>query len=205
MSEPIINMALAPIHDVRARVEVTSLTLWRSWLSKHHAQRLSVWVVTWKKGHDFHVPYGDIRDEALCFGWIDSVPKKLDQTRSMLLLSPRKIKSGWSAVNKARIADLIAQGRMMEPGYAKIKAAKNDSSWDLLDDAHALIVPADLQQALIQNARAQEAFSAFSPSSRRGILEWIATAKTPQTRQRRIHEAVSLAEIGIRANHPKQK
>jgi uncharacterized protein YdeI (YjbR/CyaY-like superfamily) len=198
-------MVSNPTHHDRALVEVTSLAHWHSWLLQHHTQMQSVWVVTWKKGHDFHVPYGDIRDEALCFGWIDSVPKKLDQARSMLLLSPRKIKSGWSAVNKARIAALIAQGRMMKPGYAKIRAAKEDGSWHLLDDSHSLIVPADLQQALMQNALAHQAFAAFPPSSRRGILEWIAMAKTPQTRQRRIQETVSLAEIGIRANQPKKK
>ncbi len=162
-------------------------------------------MVTWKKGRGPHVPYGDIRDEALCFGWIDSRPAKLDEDRSMILLSPRKPGSGWSGVNKARVAVLEAEGRMAAPGRAKVEAARRDGSWVALDTASALTIPSDLARALGEYPRAAERFAAFPPSARRGILEWIAAGRRPETRARRIAETASLAARGIRANHPAVK
>ncbi|MBL0899668.1 MAG: YdeI/OmpD-associated family protein [Reyranella sp.] len=191
--------------DRLARVEVVSRAQWRAWLSRHHGQTESVWVVTWKKGRGPHVPYGDIRDEALCFGWIDSRPARLDEDRSMILLSPRKPGSGWSGVNKARVAVLEAEGRMAAPGHAKVEAARRDGSWVALDTASALTIPSDLARALGEYPRAAERFAAFPPSARRGILEWIAAAKRPETRARRIAETASLAARGVRANHPAGK
>ena len=162
-------------------------------------------MVTWKKGRGPHVPYGDIRDEALCFGWIDSRPARLDENRSMILLSPRKPGSGWSGVNKARVAVLEAEGRMAAPGRARVEAARRDGSWVALDTASALTIPSDLAGALGEHPPAAERFAAFPPSARRGILEWIAAAKRPETRDRRIAKTASLAARGIRANHPARK
>lgn len=191
--------------DRLARVDVTSRAQWRAWLGRHHGQGESVWVVTWKKGRGPHVPYGDIRDEALCFGWIDSRPAKLDEDRSMLLLSPRRAGSAWSGVNKARVAALEAEGRMAAPGRARVEAAKRDGTWTALDTATALAVPPDLARALRRHPPAAERFAAFPPSARRGILEWIAAARRPETRARRIEETASLAARGVRANHPRRK
>jgi uncharacterized protein YdeI (YjbR/CyaY-like superfamily) len=191
--------------DRLARIEVTGRSQWRAWLRRHHGQTESIWVVTWKKGRGPHVPYGDIRDEALCFGWIDSRPARLDEDRSMILLSPRKPGSGWSGVNKARVAVLEAEGRMAAPGRAKVEAARRDGSWVALDTASALTIPSDLARALGEYPRAAERFAAFPPSARRGILEWIAAAKRPETRARRIAETASLAARGVRANHPAVK
>jgi uncharacterized protein YdeI (YjbR/CyaY-like superfamily) len=195
------DRAMASENDLQ-RLEVRNSAEWRDWLCKHHQQSGSIWVVTWKKGRGPYVPYGDLRDEALCFGWIDSRPAKLDAARSMLLMSPRKPGSGWSDVNKKRIEALEASGRMADPGRAKMLAACKDGSWHALDAAHALVIPNDLTAALAQHPSAAERFAGFPPSARRGILEWIAVAKLAETRARRVAETARLAAQGIRANHP---
>ena len=157
--------------------------------------------MTFKKGRGPYVPYGDIRDEALCFGWIDSRPAKLDAERTMVMVSPRRAGSGWSAINKARIAMLIDAGLMAGPGLAKIAAAEADGSWTRLDTIES--VPADLRAALDRNAEAARQYMYFAPSARRGIQEWIAAAKRPDTRSRRIDETVRPAEHGLKANFPR--
>jgi uncharacterized protein YdeI (YjbR/CyaY-like superfamily) len=187
------------------RIEIASLEQWRSWLAANHRQTQSIWVVTWKKASGGpHVPYGDIRDEALCWGWIDSRPAKLDASRSMLLLSPRRPGSGWSAVNKGRIEVLRKSGRLAAAGLAAIERAKADGAWDILNGVETLEPPADVAAALAK-ARATARFEAFAPSSRRAILEWIALAKRPETRARRVAEAARLAALGLRANFPEAR
>ncbi len=188
------------------RVEAASLDEWRAWLAAYHGQRDSIWLVRWKKGRGPHLAYGDVVDEALCWGWIDSLPRKLDADRSMLLLSPRKKGSAWSAVNKAKVERLMAAGRMQVAGLAKIAAAKADGSWDRLNAVETLAVPDDL--AAVLTAVGEDAvrnFAAFSPSSRRGILEWIQQAQRPETRARRMAETARLAALGLRANFQEAK
>jgi uncharacterized protein YdeI (YjbR/CyaY-like superfamily) len=141
-------------------------------------------------------------DEALCFGWIDSLPRRLDADRSMLLLSPRKPGSGWSKVNKDKVARLTADGRMAPAGLAKVEAAKADGSWARLDAVDALAEPDDLVAALDADPAARANFDAFPRSSRRGILEWIVNAKRPETRAARIATTVALASENRKANHP---
>lgn len=187
------------------RVEVASREEWRSWLAANHAQSESVWVVTWKKSSSGpYVPYGDIRDEALCWGWIDSLRRTIDEDRTRLLLSSRRPGSRWSAINRERIAALLEAGLMQPPGLALIEAAKIDGTWDALDEVETLVEPEDLARAL-QQAGTRARWDAFSPSSRRGILEWIFTAKRPETRARRIAETARLAGLGLRANFPEAK
>ncbi len=187
------------------KVEIKSRKALRAWFEKNHARTESVWVVTYKKAEGaVHVPYGDVRDEALCFGWVDSRIAKLDDARSMLLVSPRKSKSGWSAVNKARIAALIAEGRMTDAGLSLIEAAKKDGSWTKLDGVETLAPPADLLGAFRRHAGAKAFWEAFPPSTRRGILEWIDAAKTAPTRAKRVEETARLAAANIRANTPRQ-
>lgn len=189
--------------DQLERVTVASRAEWREWLHLNHAQSQSIWLVRFKKAAgQRYVPYSDIVDEALCFGWIDSLPRKLDELRPMLLLSPRKPGSAWSKINKDKVARLIEQGLMTAAGVEKIDQAKADGSWDALNAVDALIIPDDLQAALACNAPAHQYFGRFPPSSRRGILEWIASAKQAGTRARRIAETVRLAERNLKANHP---
>jgi uncharacterized protein YdeI (YjbR/CyaY-like superfamily) len=174
------------------RIPIESVEDWRRWLQAHADSHGSVWLVTWKKGLGPHVPYGDLVDEALCFGWIDSLPRRLDDKRTMLLMSPRRAGRGWSAVNKGKITRLVGEGRMTDRGLEAIARAKRDGSWTLLDRASALIVSDDLAAALDRHdARAN--FDAFPPSTRRGILEWIDQARRSETRHRRIEATAAAA------------
>lgn len=182
------------------RVEVRSRAELRAWLTANHGQSDSIWLVTYKKPSPFHLPYGDIVDEVLCFGWIDSQPRLLDETRSMVRLSPRKQKSGWSKVNKDRIERLIAQGLIAAPGLAKIEQAKANGTWTLIDAATADTIPPDLAEAFARHPGAEQNFMSFPPSTRRATLEWITIARRPETRAARIEDTASLAAKGERAN-----
>ena len=182
------------------RVEVTSRDALRQWLKANHQRPDSIWLVTWKKPSPRHVPYDAIVEEALCFGWIDSQPRSLDDDRTMVRLSPRKPTSGWSAINKRRVEHLIASGRMADSGMAAIEVAKRNGAWTVLDDAHALEPPPELVTAFERHPGARDQFLAFPPSARRAILEWIALAKREETRAARIEETARLAARGERAN-----
>jgi uncharacterized protein YdeI (YjbR/CyaY-like superfamily) len=120
-------------------------------------------------------------EEGLCFGWVDSKPDKLDALRTMLYFAPRKVGSAWSRPNKQRIERLLAVGQMHPAGQAKIDAARADGSWTLLDAVEDLVIPADLGAALDRPPEARQPFEAFPRSAKRGILEWIAQAKRPET------------------------
>ncbi|MEM8601362.1 MAG: YdeI/OmpD-associated family protein [Bacteroidota bacterium] len=189
--------------DSAERVEVTSRAAWRAWLGAHHAQPDGVWLVTYKKHTGTHyLDYDSIVEEALCFGWIDSLPRKLDAERTMLYVSPRKPKSIWSRLNKARVVALEDAGLMTGVGRAKIEAAKADGSWAIYDSVEDVIVPKDLRFALDDEPDAAVQFEAFSPSSKKGVLWWIKSAKRDATRTRRIAETVRLAKLGVVANTP---
>jgi uncharacterized protein YdeI (YjbR/CyaY-like superfamily) len=178
---------------------------WRAWLEQHHTQTEGVWLVSYKKGTGkARFDYDEAVEEALCFGWIDSKPNKLDDERSMLWFAPRKVGTGWSRPNKQRIAKLIEAGLIMPAGLAKIEAAKQDGTWTALDAIENLEMPADLAQALTANPIADQYFQAFPRSVKRGILEWISTAKKPETRAKRVEETARLAAQNIRANQWRQ-
>lgn len=187
------------------RVQIESRAEWRAWLAANHESAESIWLVTFKKGSGRpYVPYDDVVEEAICFGWVDSLPRKLDEERTMLLLSPRKPGSAWSKANKERAERMNAAGKMKPAGLTKIEQSKEDGSWTFLDDVEALVVPEDLSAALEGHENAGENFAAFPPSSKRGILEWIKQAKKPETRGKRIRETAELASRNVRANHYRQ-
>ncbi len=186
------------------RVEPADRAAWRAWLSAHHARREPVWVVI-RKGAAGGLDAAAVAEEALCHGWIDSLPRKLDATRWMLLVSPRKPRSPWSRVNKARIGRLRESGWMTQAGEARIAAAIADGSWDSYEIAESMEEPPDLRAALAGVAGAAGAWATFPPSARKGILWWIASARTPQTRARRLAETARLAALGLRANHPESR
>ena len=179
------------------KVEVPSAdALWR-WLKAHHGQPESVWFVHYKKHvTDKYLPMDDLIEALLCWGWIDSLPRKLDADRTMTLCAPRRAGSAWSAVNKRKVARLIAQGRMQPPGQARIDSALADGSWTFLDDVDALIQPDDLRAALAAVPGAQAGFDAFPRSTRRGVLEWIKTAKKSDTRNARLDKTAQAAAQG---------
>lgn len=183
------------------RVQVESREAWRDWLTANHTRSAGVWLVTFKKHtRNKYLSNDDIVEEALCFGWIDSLPRKLDEDRTMLWLAPRQPGSGWSKLNKERVERMIAAGLMTPAGLEKIEAARQDGSWNALDAIEALEIPPDLGAALDAYPAAREYFEAFPRSAKRGILEWIANAKRPDTRARRIAETARLAQENQRAN-----
>lgn len=174
---------------------------WRKWLKQNHTRTEGVWLISYKKDTGKpRVEYDEAVEEALCFGWIDSKPNKLDEERALLWFAPRKAGTGWSKINKARAEKMIAARRMTPAGLAKIEAAKQDGSWQALDAIEALEVPPDLAAALSANPIAQQHFDAFPRSVKRGILEWIANARKSETRAKRIEETARLAADNIRAN-----
>ncbi len=192
---------IAPPNSVHPKTRAE----WRAWLSRHHQRKAGVWLVTYKKDTGMpRIGYEDAVEEALCFGWVDSKPAKLDEERSMLYFAPRKPGSGWSEINKRRVERLIAVGLMMPEGLAKVEAARRDGSWSRLDSVEALEIPKDLAQALRAYPHAEQNFQAFPRSVKRSILEWILNAKRPETRAKRIAETARLAEMNIRANQWRQ-
>lgn len=173
---------------------------WREWLAENHDKSAGVWFVYFKKqAGKPRVSYTEAVEEALCFGWIDSLPRKLDDERSKLLFTPRKRKSVWSKLNKERIEKLIKNGLMTETGLAKIEAAKKDGSWNTLDASDNLEIPTDLAKEFRANKAAAENFEAFPASVKRGILYWITSAKRDETRKNRVEKTVRMAAKNKRA------
>ena len=174
---------------------------WRQWLGANHACAEGVWLITFKKATGKpRIEYDEAVEEALCFGWVDSKPNKLDDERSLLWFAPRKPGTGWSRPNKQRVEKLRATGRMHPAGQAKIDMAVRDGSWSALDGIEDLEIPVDLAAACANYQQAATNFAAFPRSVKRGILEWISTAKTAETRSKRIEATARLAQENQRAN-----
>jgi uncharacterized protein YdeI (YjbR/CyaY-like superfamily) len=168
----------------------------RAWLEHNHASSPGVNLAIGKKGgHTTALTYDDAVEEALCFGWIDSTARRLDDDRYTVLFTPRKRGGTWARTNKARVERLIAEGRMTPAGIAVIEAAKADGSWTALDDAEDLVVPGDLANAL-DAAAARKRFDALPASARQMALYWISTAKRDATRAERVSATVSAALEG---------
>lgn len=176
---------------------------WRAWLADHGRTEREVWLVIHHKDSGTpSVRYHEAIEHALCFGWIDSHARKHDEHSSRLRFTPRSPRGTWSRVNRERAADLIERGLMTEHGQAMIDLAKATGTWQVVPDDDVAAVPDDLCGPLERDATAGANFHRFPPSSKRLILEWIASAKKPQTRQRRIARTVELAALNLRANHP---
>jgi uncharacterized protein YdeI (YjbR/CyaY-like superfamily) len=171
---------------------------WRNWLSEHYNGEAGVWLIFYKK--DTHKPtidYEDAVEEALCFGWIDSIIKKIDEARYVRKFTPRKDKSRWSALNRKRANKMIKEGRMTDIGFAKIKTAKKKGLWE--KDGRPQIsfdVPPKLAKALAQNKKAKENFDKLTSSYRKQYIGWIVVAKRAETKKRRIEESIALLEKG---------
>jgi uncharacterized protein YdeI (YjbR/CyaY-like superfamily) len=171
----------------------------RAWLESNHASSPGVRLAVGKKGNGVTaLTYDEAVEEGLCFGWIDSTTRRLDEDRFAVSFTPRKPKSTWARSNKIRVARLIAEGRMTPAGLAAIEVAKANGSWTSLDDIEALVVPEDLATALAAAPVAEAGFAAMSASARRLALHWISSAKRPETRARRIAETVAAAIEGRR-------
>ena len=168
---------------------------WREWLQDNHDKKQSVWLIYYKKKSNIPtVIYSEAVDEALCFGWIDSKSKPIDEHKFMQFFSRRKPNSVWSRVNKEKIERLTNEGLMTKAGYEIIEIAKQNGSWTILDEAEALIIPDDLDKELQKRKNAKEYFLSLSRSDKRNILQWLVLAKRQETREKRIAEIVELAD-----------
>ena len=180
----------------------SSRQAWREWLQANHAKKQAVWLIYYKKKSNLPtVIYSDAVDEALCFGWIDSKAKPIDEEKYMLFFTKRKPKSIWSRINKEKIERLTKEGLMTKAGFEIIEIAKQNGSWTILDESEALIVPEDLDNAFQKSVSAKDYFSSLSRSDKRNILQWLVLAKRQETREKRITEIIELAEQKLK---PKQ-
>jgi uncharacterized protein YdeI (YjbR/CyaY-like superfamily) len=178
-------------------VEVADRAQWRAWLRDHCDATDEVWLVI-QRGTGGGIRHDEAVEEALCFGWIDSLARTRDAESWCQRFTPRNPRGAWSKVNRELVERLTAQGRMTPRGQAAVDLAKRTGTWSLLADAQDGVVPADLREQLATDGVAAVLFDAFAPSARRAILEWIARAKRPETRRRRIARTVECAARNVR-------
>ena len=173
------------------RVRPKSRTAWRDWLEKNHASSTGVWLVYAKKHSRLpSLTYNDAVEEALCFGWIDSKINPIDDRFYRQIFTPRKLRSAWSALNKRRVARLLAAGLMRPAGLVVVKAAKSSGTWDATTHIEELTVPPDLEKAIKANPDASRHWVSYSASRRKGVLYRLAGAKRPDTRARYLQEII---------------
>jgi uncharacterized protein YdeI (YjbR/CyaY-like superfamily) len=167
---------------------------WRAWLRDNCQTADEVWlVIQHASSATPSVRHDEAIEEALCFGWIDSLARKRDAESRYQRFTPRNPRSAWSKVNRELVERLTAQGLMTPHGQAAVDLAKRTGTWSMLADAQDGVVPDDLRERLAADEAAARHFDAFSRSTKRAILEWIARAKRPETRQRRIARTVESA------------
>lgn len=175
---------------------------WRQWLLENHNKKQSIWLVHYnKKSNMPSVSWSDAVDEALCFGWIDSTRKSLDNDMFIQFFTKRKPTSVWSKINKEKIERLKQEGLLMPAGLESISIAQHNGTWNILDDVEELEISEDLEMEFNTREGSKEYFLSLSKSVRKSMLQWIKLAKRPETRQKRIVELVEHANRKIR---PKQ-
>ncbi len=174
-------------------LEVRSRQKWRVWLQRHHGSESEVWLVFYKRhtGTD-GIRYDDAVEEALCFGWIDSIVRRLDDDRYARKFTPRRANSRWSTTNRRRYADLEARGLLAGPGLERAPTGRSGDA----PRPSASVLPPHIEKRLRANARAWKHFKELAPSYRRAYVGWIDSAKRPETRERRLREAVRLLAAG---------
>ncbi|MCG6884657.1 MAG: YdeI/OmpD-associated family protein [Silicimonas sp.] len=177
------------------QVEVRDLAALRDWLKKHHADCGSVWLVTFKKAHPDYLPFGEVVEELMCWGWVDSSVRTVDDLRVKHLISPRNPASAWSAANKRIVEAMRAAGRMQPSGEALIAAAKKNGMWSFLDDVERLEVPEDLAVALGAD---RDTWEGWSRSVKRAWLEKIKRAKTEVTREKHVARCADAVRRNLR-------
>jgi uncharacterized protein YdeI (YjbR/CyaY-like superfamily) len=180
MAESLITL------DLRTRDQ------WHRWLASHHASSPGVWLVRHKQHAGVEsMPYEDVVNMALCFGWIDSLIKRLDDDRYAIKVTPRKPTSRWSDVNRRRWNELKAAGLLAAPGLAAAPTANRYAPRPRIPQ-----LPAYIAKAIKTNLKAWQHFQSLAPTYRRDFVVWIHTAKRPETRERRIRESIELLSAG---------
>ncbi len=167
---------------------------WRAWLERHHATAQEVWLIHYKKHTDKPgLTYEEAVEEALCFGWIDGVLKRIDDEKHIIRYSPRRKNSIWSERNKARVRKLMRGRRMTKTGLDMVREAKDSGQWDAAaqrEDRQS--VPAELKEALAGNQAARDSFAKLAPSRRTQFVWWVSSARKEQTRRGRAAKAIQL-------------
>src|SRR5262245_5210079 len=177
--------------EIRKTLYVTSREEWRAWLTEHYQSETEVWLIYYKKhtGRP-RITYDDAVEEALCFGWIDSIGKRMDDEKFAQKFTPRRDGAKWSALNKLRVRKLIREGRMTEAGLAKIDLVLLGEEAQAKQGKGDVDIPLFVKQGLMANVKAWENFQNLAPSHRRNYIRWIMDAKKKETRERRLREAV---------------
>jgi len=173
---------------------------WRRWLQRNHDKSTEIWILTYKKHTGKTcVSYEDALEEALCYGWIDSRMRRIDDERHTWRFAPRKPNSIWSLSNRKRTERLIGEGRMADSGMAKVDAAKRSGEWDkAYAPSKPPRMPMDLRNALMKDDLAWKNFQAFAKSYRTTYIYWVSAAKREETRRKRIREVVRRARRNIK-------
>ena len=182
-------------------VEAKNRTEWRTWLSKHHDKEIEIWLIYYKKGTGVEsIDYNSSVEEALCYGWVDSLIKKIDDRKYARKFTPRKDDSKWSPSNIKRIKKLIKEGSMTEVGLQKVEAAKQSGKWNepVQSPELSFEMHPEFAEALKKNTKAKETFDNLASTYQKQYLGWIEVAKRPMTRQKRIKESIRLLEKGER-------
>lgn len=186
-------------------IEVQNREEWRAWLSANQDRIEEIWLVFFKEGSGKRsVDYESSVEEALCFGWVDSIIKKIDETSYARKFTPRKPESRWSPTNIARVEKMLREGRMSERGLALVESAKRSGAWDnpTSKPVFDLSMPPEFEAALAENPAARAAYESLPWSHKKEYLMWIITAKRDETRARRIDESIRLLsenkKLGLR-------
>ncbi len=173
-------------------IDVRTGGKWRQWLETHHETSPGIWLTFYKKHTGTRsIPYGSAVEEAICFGWVDSIVKRLDEDRYLLKFTPRKPDSKWSDTNRKRYANLESRGLLVPAG---LRRPPTDKRYAALPKVPAL--PAYIEQAFKTNPKAWKFFKELAPSYRRSYVGWIVTAKRPETREKRMSEAIRVLAAG---------
>jgi uncharacterized protein YdeI (YjbR/CyaY-like superfamily) len=174
------------------QLEVRTREQWRQWLADHHASSPGIWIVRCKQHTGIpSMAYEDLVREALCFGWIDSLVRRLDENRYVIKVTPRRLTSKWSELNRKRWEELKAAGLLAAPGLAASPTANRYAPKPKIAE-----LPAYIGAAFKSNSKAWIFFQTLSARNRRNFVVWIDTAKRPETRERRIRESIELLSAG---------
>ena len=173
---------------------------WRRWLQKNHDKSTEIWILAFKTHTGKKcLSYSDALDEALCYGWIDSRLRRIDDEKHMWRFAPRRLDSIWSLVNRRRAEKLIKEGRMTVHGLKKIEAAKKNGQWaKAISPSMPPKMPKEMKEALMKNEKAWKNFQAFAKSYRTTYIYWVLTAKREETMKKRIHVVVERAEKNLK-------
>lgn len=177
--------------------DARTLERWRAWLAKHHASESEIWLIFHKKHTGKpSVTHADALDEALCYGWIDSLVRRIDADRYAIKFTPRRADSNWSTANLKRYAALKASNRLALPGIERSPQGR-----PIVDGPPPASLPtaamrADVERTLKMDGPAGKSFEALAPSHRRRYISWIAMAKRDETRQKRLREAIAMLRRG---------